>query len=98
MEKWKAISGIIQALVPVANPFMKSGQEDCEESYLLKAVSYRQIHGHGYAALTEYFFWKMCDYFCLYLLGDDSQPLDMEEKQKIEHGDPGKQRRNNGIN
>ena len=46
---------------------------------------------HGYATMTEYFFWKMCDYFCRYLLGDDSQPVDMEEmNREIERGDPGK--------
>ena len=46
---------------------------------------------HGYATMTEYFFWKMCDYFSLHLLGDDSQPVDMEEmNREIEKGDPGK--------
>jgi dipeptidyl-peptidase 4 len=46
---------------------------------------------HGYATMTEYFFWKMCDYFCRYLLGDDSQPVDMEEmNREIERGDPAK--------
>jgi hypothetical protein len=41
--------------------------------------------------MTEYFFWKMCDYFSLHLLGDDSQPVDMEEmNREIEKGDPGK--------
>lgn len=86
MGKWKATAGIIQVLVHVANPFMKSGQGDCEE-----AVSCKQIQRHGYATMTEYFFWKMCDYFCRYLLGDDSRPVDMEEmNREIEHGDPGK--------
>lgn len=93
MEKWKAITGIIRGSVHVANLFMKSGQEDCEESYLLKAVSCRRIHFHDYAAMTEYFFWKMCDYFCRYLPGDNSQPVDMDEiNTEIEPGDPGKQR------
>jgi dipeptidyl-peptidase-4 len=46
---------------------------------------------HGYGTMTEYFFWKMCDYFCRYLLGDDSQPVDMEEmNREIERGEPGK--------
>ena len=46
---------------------------------------------HGYGTMTEYFFWKMCDYFCRYLLGDDSQPVDMEEmNREIERGDPSK--------
>lgn len=46
---------------------------------------------HGYGTMTEYFFWKMCDYFCRYLLGDDSQPVDMEEmNREIERGDPTK--------
>jgi dipeptidyl aminopeptidase/acylaminoacyl peptidase len=46
---------------------------------------------HGYGTMTEYFFWKMCDYFSLHLLGDDSQPVDMEEmNREIEKGDPGK--------
>jgi dipeptidyl-peptidase 4 len=46
---------------------------------------------HGYGTMTEYFFWKMCDYFCRYLLGDDSQPVDIEEmNREIERGDPAK--------
>lgn len=42
---------------------------------------------HGFGTMTEYFFWKMCDYFCRYLLGDDSQPVDMMEmNREIEMG------------
>lgn len=37
---------------------------------------------HGYGNMTEYFFWKMADYFCRYLLGDDSQPVDIEEMNR----------------
>ncbi|MDP4217487.1 MAG: DPP IV N-terminal domain-containing protein [Bacteroidota bacterium] len=32
---------------------------------------------HGY--LGDYFYWIMADYFCKYLLGDFSQPIDMDE-------------------
>lgn len=46
---------------------------------------------HGYGTMTEYFFWKMSDYFCRYLLGDDSQPVDIEQMNlEIERGEPGK--------
>ena len=34
---------------------------------------------HGYAGMTEYFFWRKADYFAQYLLGDFSQPVDMLE-------------------
>ena len=37
---------------------------------------------HGFGNMTEYFFWKMADYFCRYLLGDDSQPVDIEEMNR----------------
>ncbi|NCU04127.1 MAG: prolyl oligopeptidase family serine peptidase, partial [Chitinophagaceae bacterium] len=44
---------------------------------------------HGYGTMTEYFFWKMCDYFSQHLLGDNSQPVDMEEmNREIERGNP----------
>jgi hypothetical protein len=29
--------------------------------------------------MTEYFFWMMADYYAKWLLGDFSQPVDMEE-------------------
>jgi dipeptidyl aminopeptidase/acylaminoacyl peptidase len=46
---------------------------------------------HGFGTMTEYFFWKMCDYFARHLLGDDSQPVDIEEmNREIERGDPAK--------
>ncbi len=42
---------------------------------------------HGFGTMTEYFFWKMCDYFCRYLLGDSDQPVDiMEMNREIEMG------------
>ncbi|MDO6433812.1 DPP IV N-terminal domain-containing protein [Flavitalea sp. BT771] len=35
---------------------------------------------HGYADMTEYFFWRMADYFSHWLIGDVSErPVDMEE-------------------
>jgi dipeptidyl-peptidase 4 len=37
---------------------------------------------HGYTDMTEYFFWKMCDYFSQHLLGDYSQPTDMYEMNR----------------
>ena len=37
---------------------------------------------HGFGTMTEYFFWKMADYFCRYLLGDVSQPVDIEQMNR----------------
>jgi dipeptidyl-peptidase 4 len=37
---------------------------------------------HGYGDMTEYFFWMQADYFCKWLLGDFSQPVDVTEIQK----------------
>ncbi len=37
---------------------------------------------HGFGNMTEYFFWKMADYFTHHLLGDDSQPVDIEEMNR----------------
>lgn len=34
---------------------------------------------HGFGDMTEYFFWKQADYFSQWLLGDFSQPVDMDE-------------------
>jgi dipeptidyl aminopeptidase/acylaminoacyl peptidase len=35
---------------------------------------------HGYADMTEYFFWRMADYFTLYLMGDTTdRPVDIEQ-------------------
>lgn len=35
---------------------------------------------HGYGDMTEYFFWRLADYFSLYLLGDTtSRPVDISE-------------------
>jgi dipeptidyl aminopeptidase/acylaminoacyl peptidase len=34
---------------------------------------------HGYGDMTEYFFWMQGDYFCKWLLGDFSQPVDVVE-------------------
>ena len=37
---------------------------------------------HGYSDMTEYFFWRMADYFSQYLLGDWDQPVDMVEMDR----------------
>ena len=37
---------------------------------------------HGYAGMTEYFFWRKADYFAQYLLGDFSQPVDVLEMDR----------------
>ncbi len=34
---------------------------------------------HGFGDMTEYFFWMQGDYFCKWLLGDFSQPVDVVE-------------------
>jgi dipeptidyl-peptidase-4 len=35
---------------------------------------------HGYADMTEYFFWRMADYFTWHLMGDTSErPIDIEQ-------------------
>jgi dipeptidyl aminopeptidase/acylaminoacyl peptidase len=49
-----------------------------------KRFEYVSLPGqrHGYGDMTEYFFWKMGDYFSQYLLGDNSQTVDMFEMQK----------------
>ena len=38
---------------------------------------------HGYADMTEYFFWRMADYFSHWLIGDESdRPVDIEEMDR----------------
>ncbi|MFL5811237.1 MAG: DPP IV N-terminal domain-containing protein [Flavisolibacter sp.] len=37
---------------------------------------------HGYGDMTEYFFWKMADYFSQYLLGDFNQPVNIVEMDR----------------
>lgn len=37
---------------------------------------------HGFGNMTEYFFWKMADYFTEHLLGDHSQPVDIIEMNR----------------
>lgn len=38
---------------------------------------------HGYADMTEYFFWRMADYFSRYLIGDASErPVDIGEMDR----------------
>lgn len=37
---------------------------------------------HGFGDMTEYFFWKMCDFFSQHLLGDHSQPVDLEQMNR----------------
>jgi dipeptidyl aminopeptidase/acylaminoacyl peptidase len=37
---------------------------------------------HAYGDMTEYFFWKMADYFSEYLLGDWNHPVDIEEMNR----------------
>lgn len=40
---------------------------------------------HGYADMTEYFFWVLADYYAKWLMGDFSQPVDiMEMNREIE--------------
>lgn len=48
---------------------------------------------HGYGDMTEYFFWKMGDYFCAHLLGDTNPPVDIIEMTK-EQEQSGNKRRN----
>jgi dipeptidyl aminopeptidase/acylaminoacyl peptidase len=47
---------------------------------------------HGYGDMTEYFFWKMADYFSMWLMGDTNlPPVDMlEMNREIELGSKGK--------
>lgn len=49
-----------------------------------KRFEYVSLPGqrHGYGDMTEYFFWKMADYFSTHLLGDQNLPVDMVEMQK----------------
>lgn len=37
---------------------------------------------HAYGDMTEYFFWQKGDYFCKYLLGDFSQPVNLLEMDR----------------
>lgn len=37
---------------------------------------------HGYADMTEYFFWRLADYFAQHLLGDKDQPVDITEMNR----------------
>ena len=37
---------------------------------------------HGYGDMSEYWFWRMADYFSEHLLGDKSQPVDMIEMNR----------------
>jgi dipeptidyl aminopeptidase/acylaminoacyl peptidase len=38
---------------------------------------------HGYADMTEYFFWRMADYFSRYLIGDNAdRPVNIEEMDR----------------
>jgi len=37
---------------------------------------------HAYGDMTEYFFWQKGDYFCKWLLGDFSQPVDITEMDR----------------
>ncbi len=45
---------------------------------------------HGFGDMTEYFFWRMADYFTRYLMGDTTErPVDMEEmNRELEQGGP----------
>ena len=45
---------------------------------------------HGFGDMTEYFFWRMADYFSLHLMGDTTErPVDMEEmNREIEQSGP----------
>jgi len=37
---------------------------------------------HGFGDMTEYFFWRMADYFSQYLLGDFNQPVNIVEMDR----------------
>lgn len=38
---------------------------------------------HGYGDMTEYFFWKMADYFTQYLMGDNTErPVDIDQMNR----------------
>jgi hypothetical protein len=37
---------------------------------------------HGYGDMSEYWFWRMGDYFSRYLLGDTDQPVDIVEMNR----------------
>jgi len=37
---------------------------------------------HGYGDMTEYFFWRMADYFSEHLLGDNEKPVDVVEMNR----------------
>ncbi len=37
---------------------------------------------HAYGDMTEYFFWRMADYFSEYLLGDKDRPVDIVEMNR----------------
>ncbi|HSC52390.1 MAG TPA: DPP IV N-terminal domain-containing protein [Phnomibacter sp.] len=49
-----------------------------------KRFEYVSLPGqrHAYGDMTEYFFWKMGDYFSTYLLGNQDLPVDMVEMQR----------------
>ncbi len=48
---------------------------------------------HGFGDMTEYFFWRMGDYFSEYLLGDSERPVDIEQMNR-EVEQSGNKRRN----
>jgi len=51
---------------------------------------------HAFGDMTEYFFWLMGDYFTKHLLGDFSQPVDIQEiNREIENG--GEKKRNSIV-
>lgn len=37
---------------------------------------------HGYADMTEYFFWRLADYYAEHLLGDTNRPVDITEMNR----------------
>jgi dipeptidyl aminopeptidase/acylaminoacyl peptidase len=37
---------------------------------------------HGFGDMTEYFFWRMADYFTEHLLGDTERPVNMVEMDR----------------
>lgn len=48
---------------------------------------------HGFGDMTEYFFWKMADFFSQHLLGDNSQPVDIIEMNRETAQEGNKQRK-----
>ncbi|MCA1481306.1 S9 family peptidase, partial [Bradyrhizobium sp. NBAIM08] len=56
-----------------------------------KRFDYLMLPGqrHAYGDMQEYFFWTLADYYSKWLLGDFSQPVDIEQmNRELELGAP----------